>query len=228
MPRLPGLPQVEIQLRRSARARRMSLRVSRADGSVTLTLPQRMREGAALAFLAQHEDWLRKTLAAQPAGVTAHIGAVVPVEGRAVTLATGTGRSPRLDGDCLLLPGDPARAGVRAQAFLKAMARDRLAAACDRYAAQIARPYSALTLRDTRSRWGSCTANGRLMFNWRLVMAPPSVLDYVAAHEVAHLAEMNHGPAFWATVARLVPGYEVQRRWLRSKGETLHRYRFQA
>ena len=228
MPRLPGLPQVEIQLRRSARARRVSLRVSRADGSVTLTLPPRMREATAMAFLSQHEDWLRQTLAARPVGVMAGIGAVVPIQGRAVTLTTGTGRVPRLDGDHLILPGDPARAGVRAQAFLRAMARDRLAAACDRYAALLQRPYSALTLRDTRSRWGSCTAQGRLMFNWRLVLAPPAVLDYVAAHEVAHLAEMNHGPAFWATVTRLCPGYEPHRRWLKAQGETLHSYRFGA
>ncbi len=226
MPRLPGLPEVEIQLRRSARARRMSLRVSRADGRVTLTLPPRMREAAAMAFLTQHEDWLRQTLAARPVGLTATIGTVVPVGGLAVTLATGPGRAPRIEGDQLILPGDPARAGARAQAFLKAMARDRLAAACDRYAGMLQRPYAALTLRDTRSRWGSCTANGRLMFNWRLIMAPPPVLDYVAAHEVAHLAEMNHGPDFWATVTRLHPGYEPQRRWLRSQGETLHRYRF--
>ena len=226
MPRLPGLPQVEIQLRRSARARRVSLRVSRADGSVTLTLPPRMREAAALAFLSQHEDWLRQTLAARAIGVVAGIGAVVPVEGRPVTLVTGTGRMPRLEGEGLILPGDPARAGVRAQAFLRAMARDRLAAACDRHAGQLLRPYTALTLRDTRSRWGSCTAQGRLMFNWRLVLAPPAVLDYVAAHEVAHLAEMNHGPAFWATVARLCPGFEPHRRWLKAQGETLHSYRF--
>ena len=226
MPRLPGLPQVEIQLRRSARARRVSLRVSRADGSVTLTLPPRMREAAAMAFLSQHEDWLRQTLAARPVGVVAGLGAVVPVEGRPVTLVTGSGRLPRLEGECLILPGDASRAGVRAQAFLRAMARDRLAAACDRHAGQLLRPYTALTLRDTRSRWGSCTAQGRLMFNWRLVLAPPAVLDYVAAHEVAHLAEMNHGPAFWATVARLCPGYEPHRRWLKAQGETLHSYRF--
>ncbi len=228
MPRLPGLPQVEIQLRRSARARRMSLRVSRADGSVTLTLPPRMREAAAMAFLSQHEDWLRQTLAARPAGVPAGIGAVIPVEGVPVTLIPGTGRAPRLDGDRLILPGDPARAGVRAQAFLRAMARDRLAAACDRHAGLLDRPYTALTLRDTRSRWGSCTATGRLMFNWRLIMAPAPVLDYVAAHEVAHLAQMNHSPAFWATVTRLFPDYAPQRRWLRAQGETLHRYQFQA
>ena len=82
------------------------------------------------------------------------------------------------------------------------------------------------TLRDTRSRWGSCTAKGDLMFNWRLILAPPPVLDYVAAHEVAHLAQMNHSPAFWAEVARLFPAHLEARRWLKTQGSHLHRYRF--
>jgi predicted metal-dependent hydrolase len=90
----------------------------------------------------------------------------------------------------------------------------------------IGRPYSRITLRDTRSRWGSCTADGALMYSWRLAMAPPAVLDYVAAHEVAHLAQMNHSPAFWAVVARLVPGHAAPRRWLKLHGQTLHGPRF--
>ncbi|MGR3434759.1 MAG: M48 family metallopeptidase, partial [Shimia sp.] len=81
-------------------------------------------------------------------------------------------------------------------------------------------------LRDTRSRWGSCSAAGGLNYSWRLVMAPPEVLDYVAAHEVAHLAQMNHSPRFWAEVAGLMPGYEAPRGWLRRHGADLHRYRF--
>lgn len=226
MPRLPSLPSVEILLRRSPRARRMSLRVSRADGSVTLTIPPRARESAAIAFLSQHEDWLRHALAALPVGVSVALGAQVPIEGRLVTLVAGTGRTPRISDGQLILPGDPARGAARAAAFLKALARDRLAAASDLHAATLGRRYAALTLRDARSRWGSCTVNGRLMYNWRLIMAPPAVLDYVAAHEVAHLAEMNHGPGFWAVVTRLCPGYEMHRRWLKAQGQTLHAYRF--
>ncbi|RMD90830.1 MAG: M48 family peptidase, partial [Alphaproteobacteria bacterium] len=107
-------------------------------------------------------------------------------------------------------------------------AREALAAACDRHAARLGRRYGRLSLRDTRSRWGSCSAEGNLNFSWRLVMAPPEVLDYVAAHEVAHLAEMNHSPAFWALVERLFPAHEAPRRWLRENGASLHRYRFDA
>lgn len=226
MPRLPGLPSVEITLRRSVRAQRLSLRVSRVDGAVTLTVPARLRERAALDFLAAQEDWLRRALATRAPVVTVAFGTLLPVEGRRLELAPGPGRSVRIEGDRLLVPGAPEQAAARAAGFLKALARDRLAAACDRHAAALGRPYAALTLRDTRSRWGSCTAQGRLMFNWRLILAPAGVLDYVAAHEVAHLAEMNHSPAFWAVVARLCPGHEAPRRWLKAEGEALHALRF--
>jgi predicted metal-dependent hydrolase len=217
---------VEITLRRSARARRFSLRVSRLDGRVTLSLPPGAREAEAMAFARQQEPWIRRALADLPQTATVGLGALVPVEGRLLRLDAGPGRLIRIDGDSLLIPGNPAQAGVRAGAFLKHLARDRLTEASDRYARMIGRPYSRLTLRDTRSRWGSCTADGALMYSWRLAMAPPAVLDYVAAHEVAHLAQMNHSPAFWAVVARLVPGYAAHRRWLKQHGPALHGYRF--
>jgi predicted metal-dependent hydrolase len=217
---------VDITLRRSARARRFSLRVSRLDGRVTLSLPPGAREAEAMAFARQQEPWIRRALADLPQTATVGLGALVPVEGRLLRLDAGPGRLIRIDGDSLLIPGNPAQAGVRAGAFLKHLARDRLTEASDRYARMIGRPYSRLTLRDTRSRWGSCTADGALMYSWRLAMAPPAVLDYVAAHEVAHLAQMNHSPAFWAVVARLVPGYAAHRRWLKQHGQALHGYRF--
>ncbi len=227
MPLLPGPPPIEITLRRSARARRFSLRVSRLDGQVVLSLPLRARESEALAFARSQEDWLRAALARMPLRAVVGIGSVLPLEGCEVTLRPGTGRVLRREGDSLLVPGDPALAGARVAAWLKVQARDRLAAASDRYAAQVGRRFSQLSLRDTRSRWGSCTADGRLMYSWRLIMAPPSVLDYVAAHEVAHLVEMNHSDAFWAVVGRIYPGWQVQRAWLKRQGGALQAYRFE-
>lgn len=227
MPLLPGPPPVEVTLRRSARATRFSLRVSRVDGRVTLSLPSRAREHEALAFLKAQEGWLRNTLARLPRTDAIGLGSRLPVEGQSLHLAPGTGRSLRVEGDHLLIPGDPAQAGPRVQAWLKALARDRLVQASDHYAAQIGRRVSRVSLRDTRSRWGSCTAEGALMYSWRLIMAPPPVLRYVAAHEVAHLVEMNHSPRFWAVVDRLYPGWEAQRAWLRTHGSALHGLRFQ-
>lgn len=226
MPVLPGSPPVEIVLKRSARARRFSLRVSRLDGRVTLSLPARAREAEAMAFARAQEGWLRETLAAMPVRAGVGIGSVIPVEGRLLRLEPAGGRGVRVEGEALLIPGDPAQAGVRAGAFLKALARDRLVAASDRHAAVIGRQVARVTLRDTRSRWGSCAADGALMYSWRLVMAPPAVLDYVAAHEVAHLVEMNHSPRFWAVVERLYPGWQVQRKWLHAEGQALHGFRF--
>ena len=229
MPVLPGNPPVEVHLRRSAQARRFSLRVSRLDGKVTLTLPHRARDSEAMGFLTAQEGWLRETLAAMPeaAGERVGPGSLVPVEGVPLRLVqAATGRSVRVEGGALLVPGDPAQAGVRAGAWLKALARDRLAAASTRYAAQVGRGFTGLALRDTRSRWGSCSPDGRLMYSWRLILAPASVLDYVAAHEVAHLVEMNHSPAYWAVVGRIFPGWQRERAWLRSHCQDLHRLRF--
>ncbi|MCR9147609.1 MAG: M48 family metallopeptidase [Rhodobacteraceae bacterium] len=224
---LPGNPPVNLHLRRSGRARRISLRVSGVDGKVTLTLPHGVNEREALAFARTKADWLRAQLGRQPESVEVVPGTAVPLGGRMIRVeAGGKGRRVQLADDALWVPGDAAEAGARVRAWLKATARDRLADASDRYAAALGRAYSRITLRDTRSRWGSCTHDGGLMYSWRLVMAPVDVLDYVAAHEVAHLAEMNHGPAFWATVDRLMPGYKAPRRWLRENGAHLHRYRF--
>lgn len=228
MPVLPGAPPLEVHLKRVARARRFSLRVSRLDGKVTLSIPARARETEAMAFLRGQEGWLRQTLAAMPMAAVQGVGlgSVLPVEGRAMTLLQGTGRSIRVEGETLLVPGDPALAAVRVEAWLKVLARDRLMRASDHYAGLLGARFTRLSLRDTRSRWGSCSHDGGLMYSWRLIMAPPSVLTYVAAHEVAHLAEMNHSPAFWRVVERLYPDWQAERDWLRGEGQALHRYRF--
>lgn len=223
----PGPPPVTISLRRSARARRFSLRISQHSGEVTLSMPTRAREAEALAFAQAQEGWIRAALARLPVAQTVGIGAQLPFEGRMLQIAAGAGRSVRQEADQLLVPGDPARASVRVAAFLKLRARDRLAAASDHYAAQIGRRVERMTLRDTRSRWGSCAADGALMYSWRLIMAPPSVLNYVAAHEVAHMVEMNHSDRFWAVVARLSPGWQAERAWLKRHGGALQSLRFE-
>ncbi len=223
---LEGNPPIEVLLRRSARARSLSLRVSRLDGRVTLTMPNHVADRTGMDFLRSREDWVRHQLTGVPVEEAVGLGSVIPVEGRAVTLTPMARTRPRIDADRLLLPDQPEVAGIKAKAFLRTLARDRLAAASDRYASELGLGYGRITLRDTRSRWGSCTARGDLMYNWRLVMAPTEVLNYVAAHEVAHLAEMNHSRAFWRVVERLFPHHRKCRDWLKDEGATLHRYRF--
>ena len=223
---LPGEPAIELCLRRSARTQRFSLRVSRLDGRVTLTLPHGASEEKAMAFLRRQKSWLRQTLAELPAAMAQEIGfgTFLPIEGRLYQIRPGEARTPRIEGDNLLVGGEsPAR---RVGAFLKELARQRLLAAVEYRAGMVGRDYARITLRETRSRWGSCNAQGALMFSWRLIMAPPEVLDYVVAHEVAHLVEMNHSAAFWKIVESLRPDWKTQRLWLRENGAALHQYRF--
>lgn len=221
---LPGDPPVPLILRRSARAKRISLRISALDGRVTLTLPVRVPEQAALEFAAEKEDWIRGHLARHPDIIDVDIGAEVSIEGQSRRLVAGSRRGVLMTEMELQVGGkSPARSVER---YLKELARDRLAAASDHYSAQIGRRYTKLSLRDTRSRWGSCSSAGVLMYSWRLVLAPKEVLTYVAAHEVAHLVEMNHSAEFWAVVTQLYGDYSGPRRWLREEGGQLHRYRF--
>lgn len=225
-PIIPELPDLELVLRRSGRARRFSLRVSRVDGRVALTIPTGASERAALAFARSQTEWLRRTLGAIPQAQAVRFGAQVPFEGQSLTIEAAALRSPRIEGARLLVPGDAERLGVRLETFFKHAARRRLQEASERYAGQIGRGFSKITIRDTRSRWGSCSASGALSYSWRLIMAPPEVLDYVAAHEVAHLEEMNHSPAFWRVVEALRPGFKAERAWLKREGSALHAIRF--
>ena len=223
---LPGQPPVPLTLRKSARARRISLRISQLDGRVTLTYPQGVAETEALNFAHQKEGWIRQHLQDRPDPAVVQFGQSLPVEGTQRRIVPAQGRRVELGADEIAVPqGAEARRLAR---FLKELARDRLTGACDDYAVMLGRSYSSLTMRDTRSRWGSCSSAGGLMFSWRLILAPPEVLHYVAAHEVAHLAEMNHSPAFWAQVERIFGPYKEPRRWLRDHGAELHRYRFDA
>ena len=223
---LDGNPPVEVQLRRSARARRLSLRISRLDGRATLTLPPRVPEREGMAFLREREAWLRKHLADVMPEAPVHIGGTVPFRGENLRLVPGAVKRARLGPEGLVVPDDDDLVGRRVAAFLKLQARDALADASDRYAAALGRSFGRISLRDTRSRWGSCSSDGNLMYSWRLIMAPPEVLDYVAAHEVAHLKHMDHSPRFWAVVEDLFPDHKACRTWLRDHGNTLHRVRF--
>ncbi|MEZ5854945.1 MAG: SprT family zinc-dependent metalloprotease [Hyphomicrobiaceae bacterium] len=124
----------------------------------------------------------------------------------------------------LLVSGDLEHAPRRLRDWLQSEARKDLGERCDHHAEQLGLKIRRITVRDQKSRWGSCSSDGQLSFSWRLILAPPLVLDYVAAHEVAHLAEMNHGPRFWKLVKKTMPRLEEAKLWLRTKGMNLYRY----
>ncbi|QFT61659.1 M48 family metallopeptidase [Roseivivax sp. THAF30] len=224
---LSGNPPIAVTLRRSSRARRISLRLSGVDGRVTLTLPPRVPEREGMAFLREKESWLRGHLENRGEPVRIGLGAMLPIAGEPREIRPGSGRSVVLETGALLVPGPEERIAARSLGYLKTLARERLAAASDRYAAVLGKDYTRITLRDTRSRWGSCSSQGALSYSWRLILAPPEVLDYVAAHEVAHLAHMNHSRAYWDTLTQIHGDWRAPRRWLRENGGELHRYRFQ-
>ena len=224
---LAGAPAVSVLLRPSSRARRLSLRVSKLDGRVTLTVPQGASRREAVRFAQERAHWIRKHLAETVPELRPTTGHTVPFLGQPHPIVEAPLRAARVaDGQILVPPGDPRKSAARLEALLKREARDRLACASDHYAQKVGRQFGRLTLRDTRSRWGSCSSEGNLMYSWRLVMAPEAVLDYVAAHEVAHLVHMDHSPAFWAQVGAICPDYHAPRSWLRDNGSQLHRDRF--
>ncbi|MEL7256213.1 MAG: SprT family zinc-dependent metalloprotease, partial [Pseudomonadota bacterium] len=180
-----------------------------------------------LAFAEEKSGWLRKQLDRQPDIEAVGLGTELPVEGQTLKILKGSGKRITRDNLAVYVPGPVDTIAARLQGWLKSHARERLVRASDHYAAQLERTYTRITLRDTRSRWGSCTHQGGLMYSWRLILSPPQVLNYVAAHEVAHLVEMNHSAQFWSTVENIFPDYETPRKWLRENGAALHRYRFE-
>ncbi len=220
---LPGGP-TRVEWRRSARARRISLRIDPKGGAVVITLPTRAARQSGMALLMDNAAWVSERLAALPGQIAFEHGAEVPLHGIAHRIHHIGGRGGVwLEGRQINVTGDPAFLARRVTDFLRATARDRLAAlALEKSALAGVRP-KRVSVKDTRSRWGSCAADRSLAFSWRLILAPEFVQDYVAAHEVAHLRHMNHGPQFWALVGELTPHTDAAMQWLRSEGPRLLR-----
>lgn len=211
--------------RRSARARRISLRIEPRGGGVIVTLPARATAAAARALLLTHQSWVADRLARLPSPVQLRPGACVPVDGRPHLLVhrPGVRGTAWLEGEAIHVAGDAAFLARRVGDLLRVQARQRLAKLAAAKAAFAGLALRRIVVKDTSSRWGSCTANGTLMFSWRLVMAPPEVQDYVVAHEVAHLRHMNHGREFWALTDQLTRHRAFATAWLAAHGAGLMR-----
>ena len=211
--------------RRNARSRRISLRVDPRNGHVVLTLPPRASRRDGLRLLASHADWVQERLRRLPDPAPFAAGATVPVDGAPCPIIhDGAGRGGTwLAPDGLHVSGEAEFLPRRVGDFLRREAGRRFSAAAHEAAGRAGLKPGRITVKDTRSRWGSCTARGGLMFNWRLLMAPPFVQHYVVAHEVAHLRHMNHAPAFWALVDELTPHRAAASAWLTANGPALMR-----
>lgn len=232
--RVAGL-DLPVEVRRRAGARRLTLRVSHLRRAVVLTMPLRGRLDEAGRFVVRHLNWVQERLGAVPERVALLPGDVVPLRGIPHRIA-GVGRlrgAPPVnvasaeDGQPeLRVTGFPEHVPRRVLEFLQRQALADLTTSTRHHAARlgIAERVRRISVRDQSSRWGSCSTSGLVSYSWRLILAPPTVLDYVAAHEVAHLVEMNHGPRFWALVERTCPDLEAAKAWLRANGADLHRY----
>ncbi len=226
-----GAARYKVLVRRRATARRMTLRVSSASGDIVLTLPERSDLKAGLKFAEAHGGWIAARIAKRPERVPFAAGSLIPFRGaphRIVHWSTirGVTRAARdPDGQPIIaVSGEASNVARRVTDFLKREALKDLNAAVDRHSKTLGVPARKVTVRDTTSRWGSCSSTGALSFSWRLILAPPLVLDYLAAHEVAHLKEMNHSHRFWALTHRLCPATEEAESWLKRNGSGLHRY----
>jgi predicted metal-dependent hydrolase len=218
---------IDYTVRRSDRARRVRVRVDPRDGAVEVVLPRRAPAREAASAVAQLGGWIarrRAEVARAQARVAARAG-TVPFLGVDLALTPEVGRTRVVRrGDALLVPDAEIGSVVMRDAleqWYRKQARIEITPRLDRAAAAVGREYTKLSIRDQKTRWGSCSSRGAMSFNFRLLLAPEVVLEYVVRHEAAHLAVMDHSPRFWAVMARLMPGYEVPRRWLRDHGGTL-------
>ena len=220
-----------INVRRHRRARRYTLRIHSSTREVILTMPPRGSLREAKAFAQKHGGWIAARLRRLPAAAPFADGATVPLRGVAHRVLHCPGRRGTVwieqgeSGEHLLcVAGDAPHVERRVGDFLRREAHRDLSAASRHAAEALGVAIKRISVRDQSSRWGSCSSTGVLSYSWRLILAPPFVLNYLAVHEVAHLVEMNHSPRFWRLVHRVYPDAERAKAWLDAHGADLHRY----
>lgn len=225
--RLP-LDGVTARLSVNPRARRLSIRIDARAGEAVLIAPSERKLGEAVAFARTKADWMRERLAERPRGAPLEPGAVIDLFGRPTRLvATGGAGAARLTedeaGPVIASGGEGEAYARRVENLFKRVARETLQARTDVHLRALGQQPVKLSIADPKSRWGSCSPHNRsIRYSWRVIMAPPAVIDYLAAHEVAHLVHANHSPAYWSVVQRLVGDHRPFRKWLRDHGQALH------
>lgn len=215
-----------LRLSVNPRARRISIRIDTRAGEAVGVAPSERRLAETVAFARSRSAWIAERLAARPSGAPLAPGAVVPFLGRDIRLEAVPGRSAaRLDaeGGRLVSGGEGEAFARRVEAWFRREARARLEARTEHHLRALGQRPVRVSIIDPRSRWGSCSPHNRsIRYSWRIVMAPPEVLDYLAAHETAHLVHPDHSPAFWRQVQALIGDASPHRRWLREHGAALH------
>ena len=221
-----GEEMLPLVIRRHQRAKRICLRYNPTSHAISLTLPRHTRVGDGLAFLMQKSEWLVETLRDMPTKKQIKPGVVIPLLGKRVRIKNDPDLKRKwvIRDDVLYVAGDRSEFPERVTEALRKIASTTLSNIAMRDAIGIGRKISRISVRDTRSRWGSCSSTARLSFSYRLIFAPKEVMEYVVAHEVAHLRHMNHSAAFWNCVESICPDYEAAKDWLKLHGKDLYRF----
>ncbi len=221
----------KVAVKRRPAARRVTLRISNATGEIVLTLPEKMSLATAQRFAESYGGWIATRVRKVPDRVAFEMGALIPIRGEPHRIMRPYGAYIKTgifqcadDSRIIVVSGENSHVARRVKELLMRAARHDLEKAVAHYTQKLNVTAQKLTLRDTKSRWGSCSSRGSLSFSWRLIMAPAYVLDYLAAHEVGHLMEMNHSHRFWRIVNDLCPHVEEAEKWLKHNGSSLHRY----
>lgn len=211
------------------RARQLTLRIDAGGQSLRVTIPPGLASGEVSRFLKRQQDWLEERLSKLPKRPLVRPGIRIPLRGVPHVIVHEPGRRGTVtvgrkeDGTpALFVHGEREHLPRRLSDFLKKQARKDIEALVTKHTATINKRAKSIRFRDTSSRWGSCTSTGTLSFSWRIMMAPAPVIDYLVAHEVAHLREMNHGPRFWRLVLTHCPHTRAAKQWLKQHGHTLH------
>ena len=214
-----------VRIRVNNRARRIILKVDPGDGAIVLTAPSARHVPDALAFARERADWISEQRAHAPGARPFAHDVVFPYRGQHYRIINeGAARRPvtcDADARTLMVGGARAHVNRRVTDWLKRDARETLTARADYYASRLGVARKSIRIRDTRSRWGSCSSDGALSFSWRLILAPPTILDYVAAHECAHLVHLDHSPAFWRVVKSLDVDAKAAASWFNEHGAGL-------
>lgn len=225
-----GERTLTVRVKRHHASRRYRLRYDAAKAELRLTMPPRQRIGPARDWVQSQQPWVAKQMAARPAGATRICpGVTIPWRGAALTIdwQVKASRTPQIVGDTLLLGGPEESVAGRIKRWLQGQARSEFDAHTRAMAAAENLPLASVSVGDPRSRWGSCSSTGKIRYSWRLAMAPDAVRHAIVAHEVAHLAHMNHGPDFHALADRLGGAANaVSKAWLKQHGSALQALRF--
>ena len=215
-----------VRVKASLRARRMALRVDVKAGDVVLTWPRGTSERGALRFIEQNRLWIEQHRRKLPPPKCFSDGDIISIHGHEYKIVRRDGRGvTTLAAGQLIVHGRPEHMSRRIKDFLKGKALEVLTEVVAIKLSDLNLKPAAVRVIDPRTRWGSCSPDGRMMFSWRLILAPPAVLDYVVAHEAAHRIHMNHSRKFWALCSSLTGDSAAARRWLKTHGSALMAYR---